>query len=154
MSAKKLGNYLVLAARLFFSALLIFSAFAKLQSPESFLIFLAKLRLYDPFNHYILYGLSFAEMLLGFLCFLALSPKFTFAAIAALFAVFAIVLAVALVGSVSGPCGCFGNVITTDVGILAIARNTLLAAVALYLSRWKVHRLSLTEALQGLLAEK
>lgn len=45
MSSTSLRDYLVLAVRLVLASLLLFSAFAKLRSPQSFVIFLAKLRI-------------------------------------------------------------------------------------------------------------
>jgi uncharacterized membrane protein YphA (DoxX/SURF4 family) len=130
---------------------LIVSAWAKLQAPINFFVFLGKLNIQTALNEFILYGMTSLELFWGVLCLLGILPRLTLRAVSALFISFGFVIAFAFMRNITGSCGCFGNIWRSEVGIWAIIRNFAVAVMAFYLSNVKTDLWSLNGCIERFL---
>ncbi len=141
-----LKEWSIVSIRLLRSAVLLVAAVSKFLSPEESLTFLAALRIQNQsLISFIFIGTVFIEFFGGFL--VGLAPRLTFDAIGALFGLFTVVMLVAVAYQVSESCGCFGNLIKSEVGPFGIGGNMLLVSLVFYAARQKVHRLALSNVI-------
>lgn len=139
-----------LFARLVVGGILVFSGISKLTSPASGAAFLSRLGIGMPLSLYAVDFVIFLELFLGICCILGLAVRPVGVSIAGMFAIFAIGILVALYSGITGACGCFGNAVSSEVGLLAVGRNLALAGVAIYISKRQKHRYSLQSAIDKL----
>lgn|GEM_PF-2655921 len=150
-----LRDWLLLIIRLLMSGVLLLAAVGKSASPAEFFSFLAQLRIQDQsLSSFTFIGLIFVEFFLGLCCLLGLAPRLTFRIIGTLFGVFAVVLLGAVIYHLPGSCGCFGNIISSEVGFIAIGRNLLFTTLAFYASRQQMHRFALSNVIERYFKEE
>ncbi len=140
----------VLTVRLLVGGVMLFSGLSKALSPAAGSVFLSQLGIPATLNVSLIYFVIFLELFLGACCMLGIFLRIASIAIAGTLIVFACAILLALLMGITGSCGCFGNVITSEVGVLAILRNLVVAAFALYLAGSNNNRLCLQAAIDRL----
>lgn len=135
MEGHKRSTFAVRSTRLLLAGLLLFSGFAKLDSPQLFLDFVSRIGFAPPFDRIALVSTIFVELLLGALCLSGIYLCATLAAISALMLLFSLIVGIALAGGLHETCGCFGATFSNELDGLSLLRNLVLAGLAMHASR-------------------
>lgn len=129
----------LISIRLILSSLLLFSGFAKLESPRLFLDFVAGIGFDPPVDRIVLVCVIFSEVLLGAMCLTGVYLKSTLAAISGMLILFSVVIGIALAADLRATCGCFGATFSRELDGLSLVRNLALAGLAMHGSKHSSH---------------
>lgn len=127
-------SVLIILTHYFIAGVLLFSGISKVIDPENFLKVLNLTLGFLGENIIILTAtaLPVIEVALGLMLILKIKVNETLIATLLLFSAFTLF---AIYGFISGfdvDCGCFGNVIKNEFGILMIVRNLVLVVIAFF----------------------
>ncbi len=151
MTSQRFRPWLGTVARLVLGVVWVWSSFAKLKSPRTFV---QAVRAYDMTPEWLSkgigYGLPTVELAIGVLLILGVAVRVSAVASAVLLVVFLIGLGQAAARGLQLSCGCFGAGGATTgqtTYTLDILRDIGVLALAVYLVRWPLTRLSVEEFL-------
>lgn len=130
--------------RLFLGFILLFAAYSKSVNPALFIAFLSELGVEQALLHFLFVGLVSLEYVLGAMCILGIFPVLIVRCIGCLFSVFAGVTLYALFKNIEASCGCFGDLIETEISFFSVARNILFALAAFYAGSTNTHQFTVS----------
>ena len=139
MFRDKTREILRFGCRITLGGVLLFAAVSKFVWPAEAVAFLSRLLIPTDIVNSVYYVIVFLELLVGVLCVMGILSSHSLRSASFLYVCFSVIIAYALLSRVSGSCGCFGNVVTSDISILSVVRNLFLSLAALGLSRAKPH---------------